>query len=297
MKIAHDPLVVTEVKDYITSILPTATYDKIRSVDATKLDRAWRNWLESSKHNRVNGLELFRHSCFSAGTTPAFGEFISRNAGCRVRVSRSDFLLTKILARSYQREIKFLEDGPVESTDCVIMSVPFSGNGSYIPGYKQILDQADELNIPVMIDGAYFGISHGIEYPLERKCVTDFALSLTKNFAGNPFRLGIRFTKNAVDDGISAGLLSSGIFDQLGAWLSIQLLEKFPHTEFIDQYRIVSDQLCQEHELIPTNTITIAIGDEQRFASFKRGDFIRVCLSNDIALVADKIVDFSTPIL
>jgi hypothetical protein len=177
------------------------------------------------------------------------------------------------------------------------MSMPFSGNGSYFPGYETILDQADELDVPVMIDGAYFGISHDVVYPLDRKCITDFALSLTKNFTGNPFRLGIRFTKDAVDDGISAGLISNGIFDQLGAWLSIQLLQQFPHTEFINRYRPVSDQICQEHGITPTNTITIAIGDSEKFASFKRGDYIRVCLSTDIVLVADKVVDFSQDIL
>jgi hypothetical protein len=148
---------------------------------------------------------------------------------------------------------------------------------------KMLLDQAYELGVPVFIDAAYFGISHGLHYPLDRKCVTDFAVSLSKNLAGNPLRLGIRFTKDNIDDGVTAGLLGSDIFDRLGAYLSIQLLQKYPHAWLIDHLAPVSQQVCEQLRLTPTNTVTIGIGGDEYRQDFLRGDFVRVCITQEIS--------------
>ena len=281
MKLAHDPLCIPEAVDFINQVMPTLTVDKISTVDHNTLDRAWRNWLESSSHNTIPGLNTFKHSAFSAGTSPAFGEFISRYPRRRIRVSRSDFIITRILARTYERDILYLEQGPLDSNDCVILSVPFSGNGSYYPAHTELFDRADALGIPVFVDGAYFGISHGVNYPLDRVCVTDFATSLSKHIAGVPFRMGIRFTRAEVDDGISASLLGSNVFDRLNSYLSIQLLDHFSHNWIIERYRNLSNLVCTANNLTPTNTVTITIGTPE-MEEFKRGDFTRVCISEEL---------------
>ena len=110
-------------------------------------------------------------------------------------MSRSDFILTKILCKTYQRNLSYLEDDWFREGDALIMSFPYSGNGSYYPEYENVLDTCDQLNIPVFIDGAYFGISKDINYPLQHDCVKDFSVSLSKNIAGNPLRLAFDLLK------------------------------------------------------------------------------------------------------
>lgn len=282
MKLNHDPLTDPTVISYIDVILKLTTVGKLKEVTQKKLDTAWRSWMIDSSYNTVDGLDKFKYSAFSPGTTDAFGEFISRYPNRRIRSSKSDFVLTTILAKSYGRNILNLEDGELNKQDCVIMSFPFSGNGSYYPEYNTVFDQADKLNVPVFIDGAYFGISHGIDYPLDRDCVKDFAISLSKNFAGNPFRLGIRFTKDLVDDGITAGLIGSDIFDRLGSFISIELMKQFSHNWLIEKYKKISDDFCKKSNLNTTNTLTIGLGGPDMF-EFKRGDYIRVCITQDIS--------------
>jgi len=283
MKIVHDPLHLPEVIAYIDTLFPNIDYNKISAITNTELDQAWRSWLVDSPYNTVTGLDQFAYSAFCPGTTDAFGEFLSRYPDRRIRVSRSDFVITAILARAYDRKIEFLEDSSLTTDDLIVASVPFSGNGTILPGWHKLLDQADQFDVPVFIDGAYFGISHGVKYPLERKCVRDFAVSLSKNLAGNPLRLGIRFTKDRVDDGITAGLIGSDIFDRLGAYLSLQLLEKYPHKWLIDKLAPVAGQVCQQLNLAPTNTITIGIGGDEYRADFLRGDFVRVCITQELS--------------
>ena len=281
MKLAHDPLRISEVVDFLDSVFPTITYQKISEVTNQQLDAAWRTWLTNSSYNKIDGLDQLKYSSFIPGTTDAFGEFLVRYPERRIRVSRSDFVLTKILAKQYNRNILSLEEAPLDSNDCLVMSFPFSGNGSTYPDVNHILDQAEENNVPVFIDGAYFGISHGIHYPLDRSCIKDFAVSLSKNLAGNPLRLGIRFTRDYVDDGVTAGLIGSDIFDRLNAYLSLQLLEKYPHNWLIDKYRTVSESICKDLGLGTTNTLSLAIGSNS-MTEFQRGDYIRVSISEEL---------------
>ena len=135
--------------------------------------------------------------------------------------------------------------------------------------YESVLDTCDRLNIPVFVDGAYFGISRDINYPLHHSCIKDFSVSLSKNLAGNPLRLGIRFTKEEVDDGITAGLLGSDVYDRLGA-----------HIRIFSQVG-GSNKVCVDNNLTPTNTFTITIGTPE-MEQFKRGDYVRVCISEAI---------------
>lgn len=282
MKLAHDPLYIQESVDFLNQLLPTVTVDKISSIEHLALDHAWRSWLISSSYNTVVGLDTFEHSSFSLGTTQSFGEFISRYPTRRIRVSRSDFIITQLLSKTYHRDMLYLEDGPIHTNDCIILSVPFSGNGSYHPEHLTILDQSDDLGIPVLIDGAYFGISHGIDYPLLRPCVTDFVTSLSKSISGVPFRLGIRFTKQRVEDGISIGQIGSNLFDRLNSYVSIQLLNQFSHDWVINKYRTLSEVVCQNNNFVTTNTVTLALANSQ-MKEFKRGDFYRVCISEEIS--------------
>ena len=282
MNIGHNPLRDKISIQYIDAIFKDIEYENLEKISHQNLDIAWRKWLTTKTYNNVLGLDQFKYSAFSPGTTDAFGEFISRYPNRIIRVSKSDFILTKILSKTYSRDLVYLENEDLKTNDCLIISFPFSGNGSYYPNYEDVLNVCDELNIPVFVDGAYFGISSGIDYPLYHSCIKDFSVSLSKNLAGNPLRLGIRFTKEKVDDGITAGLLGSDIFDRLGAYLSIRLLEKFSHNSVVDRHIGNSNEICAKNNLIPTNTFTIGIGTPE-MEEFKRGDYVRVCISEELS--------------
>lgn len=282
MKLGHNPMNIPESQAFINSVISMITYEKLLQIKNADLDRAWRHWLQCSSYNQVTGLNTMLYSAFCPGVTDAFGEFIARYPSRRVRVSRSDFVLTKILCRSWHRSWLSLEEAELDNNDCLIMSLPFSGNGSFYPEWDNILNECNQKQIPVFIDGAYFGISHGIRYPLEYQCITDFSISLSKNLAGNPLRLGIRFTKDNIDDGITAGLIGSDIFDRLGAFISIKLLEEFPHDWFINKYKSIGLSICQQYGLEPTNTLTLALGNKS-MTEFKRGDYIRVSISEELS--------------
>ena len=132
-----------------------------------------------------------------------------------------------------------------------------------------------------MIDGAYFGLAYNNVIDLQHPCITDFATSFTKNFFGHSLRVGMRFTRELVDDTISAGILAWEMYDRVGAHVATDLMSKFSHAWFIEKYQPLSKQICQDFDLTPTATITLALGGEQ-YNQFRRGDYNRVCITDEL---------------
>jgi hypothetical protein len=280
MEVGHTPLQIPEVVEYSNTLFKNLSLGNLESVTNQQHDESWRAWLTASSFNTVVGLENLPHSAFIPGTTDAFGEFVARYPHRRIRASRSDFILTKILCKSWSRQFLSLEDAPLDENDALVISMPFSGNGGVYP--ENLLAQAEKLDIPVMIDAAYYGNSQGVIYDLRYDCIKDFAVSLSKCLAPNQLRLGIRFTRDNVDDGATAGLLGADIFDRFGCYMSMQLLKAYSHDFVVKTVKPVSDQVCKQLGLTPTNTMTLALGSESLREQFQRGDYIRVCITNEI---------------
>ena len=78
MDIGHTPLQIPEVIRYADTLLSTLKLDDIAGVTNQQHDQAWRDWIQDSSYNTVQGLECLPYSSFIPGTTDAFGEFIAR---------------------------------------------------------------------------------------------------------------------------------------------------------------------------------------------------------------------------
>ena len=71
--------------------------------------------------------------------------------------------------------------------------MPFSDFGSEHPQMKYIINQCNKLNVPVLIDLAYYSIGRDINFNLDKKCIKVLAFSLSKSFYGTErIRIGIR---------------------------------------------------------------------------------------------------------
>lgn len=276
------PIHDSEIYKFLNHTVKQLDFKTITEFDYSLYSNTFYKWITDNSSNCIVGLEKFPYSCYSNGSSASFGEFISRYPSRRVRVSRSDFILTKILCQTYQRNYCTIEDDDLKPNDCLIVSLPFSGNGTTLKNLDDVLDVCDRLDIPVMIDASYYGIGFDVKYDLTHLCITDFVCSLSKNYYCNDIRVGIRFTRAPIDDGISAALFMANTFNKFGGYVGHQLLNNFSHKWFIDRYKTDYINACQDFGLIPTQTITLALGNE-KYKEFTRGDYVRVCLSRAIS--------------
>jgi len=275
---ASIPIQSNAIKEFVNKNLKVFQTGS-KHVDHSEIENAFRKFLSKNTNNNLD-LTKYKYAGYCHGTSQAITEFVARNNKRRLRVSKIDFVLSKIVGNAYGLKIVYLEDEKIKKNDCIVMSFPFSGNGSYYPNYESILKQADQLDVPVMIDGAYFGIANAIEYPLHYNCVTDFATSLSKSHGVSDYRIGMRFRKEYVDDHISASR-DSNIFNRFAACIGLCLMENFNHNYIVKNFEQQQQQICKELELNITQTLTFGLGDIEKWPDYKRGDNARICISEN----------------
>lgn len=282
MLIAHKPLQDPEIVNKLFEIVRAVDYDlvDINSWSTQPHVEQFCSWIKQGSYNTIVGLESFPYAALCAGTSDAISTFIARNNKRRIRFSRAEFTLSKIVCNSMQLDWAFLEDADLEHNDAVVVSFPFSGNGRSHPSYNKLITTCERLQIPVCVDAAYLGIGFGLHIVLTSPCITDVTVSLSKPFS-TMLRHGIRFTRIRYDDTIQNNS-ETGILPRINVVTATELMKLFPQDYIITKYHSKYQTICHKLNLMPTNTITLASGTTDQYSEFVRGSYVRICLTDEL---------------
>jgi len=283
MNIIHKPLV--------DSFIDANLYQELASITQSDVDHyAWvnteytncfLNWIQSSSNYTINGLEQFPHVAYCSGTTDGIQSFVHRHGHKRrLRFSQGEFAAAKIVCNHAGFEFSYLEDSELSSNDALIISLPFSSNGGIYPSYNKLIDQCNKLDIPVLLDLAYIGISYGIEFDLTPACISDVVFSLSKPISAH-LRLGIRISRDYHDDAIQFNY-EAKMYNRIAAKVGVELMNKFSQDYIISKYLPRQQEVCQTLKLTPTNTLTLALGNEKEHAEFQRNGYYRICITDEL---------------
>jgi hypothetical protein len=281
--IGHKPLSDPDIQKTI--------FDFLKCMDpATVAIEAWSgqdyfasflNWIQSSTTQKLQGLDRFACHAYCAGTYDGIQAFIHRHVTTRrVRFSRAEFVGSKIICNNAQANWCYLEDAPLKIGDAVVLSVPFAGNGGYHPHYEMFLNECSALEIPVLLDLAYFGISTEMHFDLTHSCITDLVWSLSKPMSAQ-LRLGMRMTRQYQDDVVQA-LSDSKTYNRIAVSIASKLLDQFSHDWLIQRYRPKQIEICKSLGIQPTPTVTLALGDPVKHNEFWREGYNRICITDEI---------------
>jgi hypothetical protein len=279
----HAPLVDTRVNEHLANAL--------RLIDLAQLTpEQWSNnqyietfqdWIETRTGNKVQGLSNFTNACYSAGAAESIDSFVNRHVtNRRIRFSVAEYVGAKITCNAAGGTWAFLEDEEVAANDAVVVSCPFSGNGGWYPKFDQLMDRCTELNVPVLLDLSYYGISYHMQINLDYDCITDVVFSLSKPMA-TQLRAGIRFRRQELDDTMQ-GNFNIKVYNRIAASLAIDLMKNFSQEYFVNRYGGVSRHFCQQLKLDPTPTVTLGLGNAEHYSEFLRGGYYRVCITDEI---------------
>ena len=114
------------------------------------------SWIKSSSLNNLTGLDGFPILAFSNGTSESFDKFYLKNHSRRFRCFRGEYMYHAASWRNYFPGWSWLDDGPIEANDAVVISLPFSDTGNQHPETVNIVEQCNRLGVPVLIDCAYY---------------------------------------------------------------------------------------------------------------------------------------------
>lgn len=244
----------------------------------------YRSWIAGSQLNKLTGLEQFPIACYSQGTSEAFDKFYLKNHRRRFRCFRGEYMYHAASWRNYFPDWTRLEDAPVDSNDAVVISLPFSDTGQVHVNLIEVLEQCEKLQVPVLIDCAFFGICSDIEFDFSRyQCVTDITFSLSKTFPVSHVRIGMRLTRQDDDDSLLVHH-KTGYVNRIGAGLGIELMNRFSADYNTCRWKQTQIDMCESLGLEPSSTVIFGLDLQNKYPEYNRGGTAnRLCLARYLA--------------
>ncbi|HAC66324.1 MAG TPA: hypothetical protein DCF68_23010 [Cyanothece sp. UBA12306] len=211
------------------------------------------NWLNSCTIAPVKGLDQFPYLYFVNGVTQTYDIFFREYKGKRFRTAKGDYPYLKLSVDNWV----YLEDDEIRENDAVALTYPFYENGGIPRNFNLLLDRCEELKVPVMIDAAYFGTCYDVDFDYSHRAIEMLGFSLSKCFAMSSFRIGIQFSKRKFNY-LAELQTNSRYFNQVGAYVGLKLMQKFPADFIPSTYKTPHQEICKKMDLLPTNCIMLA---------------------------------------
>lgn len=241
-------------------------------LDTTIVDKfceEYFQWIRDSSNHQLIGLDNFKYKNYSLGTSEAFDKFYIRNRTRRFRCFKTEYMYHQLAWRNSWPDWKFIEDESLKNNDAVVISLPFADTGDKHHLHDSILEQCEQLGIPVLIDCCYFSISTGIKFNLNYDCITDLTFSLSKAFPVAHARIGLRLTK--VDDDDTMFVYQKSFYNnRFGAALGLEFIRNFSCDYIPTTYRKKQEEFCELLEVVPSKTVLFGIA-QSNWQEYNRG--------------------------
>lgn len=226
-------------------------------------------WIKSNTLHTIVGLDDFKHVVFSQGTSEGFDKFYLKNSKRRFRCFRGEYLYHKLAWRdSY--DWAYIEDDALRTGDAVVISMPFADTGSAHFVMDDILNRCTELDIPVLLDCAYFSISKGLRFDFSYPCITDVTFSLSKVFPVAHARIGIRLTREDCDDLLFV-YDKAEYTNRISPVLGLELIRNFSPEYIVNKYSTKQEEICKYLNVCPSNTVLFGLADSGNYTEYNRG--------------------------
>lgn len=271
-----DPTMTDQVYDIIQQVSSQRVLDDVEIQN--NFLAQYQSWIRNSKLNRLSGLDQFPVAAFSNGTTEGFDKFYLKNSRRRFRCFRGEYMYHQAAWRNYFPGWKFIDEEPLMPGDAVVISTPFSDTGNVHADIETTLDQCDQMNIPVLIDCAFFGICQDIEFNFDRPCITDITFSLSKSFPVANLRIGMRLTRYDDDDSLLVHH-KTNYNNRLACGVGSELLKKYSADYNVLTWQATQAKFCEQLGVMPSRSVVFGLGGSD-FSKYNRGGATnRLCFS------------------
>lgn len=277
--------------------IPDKSIDKVLSeIDSAKAKQFFRSdqmskefidsyerWLFLNKDYSIYGLDKNKfHAYITLGITQSFHDFYQINYNRRLKIKKGEYPYHKAFFNSIGKNWGWIDDEGITSNDFVILSCPFSGNGS-VALEQEILHSCNEHNVPVLVDCAFWGLSEPLSLNLKQyPCIKIVAFSLSKFFNVGRLRIGMMYSQ--YKEQASAAILAPYHYtNSWSAYIGLQLINNFSINYMNKKYKHTQKKLCERLNLSVSDTVLFGIGEGEKWKDFQRDGVInRICLSQAI---------------
>jgi hypothetical protein len=258
------------------------TYSQPKDVDSLKHEyfEKYTQWMPSS-HN-LHGIEKYNNLCFTQGTAESFLYFhLKYKDKKRLRILKGEYFFHQMMKNMYYNEFKWLEDGPIEANDAVLISFPFSDTGNEPERLSHILSTCTTLKVPVFLDLAYINLAKGLSLDLTYPCIEYISTSLSKVFPIEFHRVGLRLQRKRDEDQLYVYNEDGyGYLNFMSMHLGLEMMKAFQPTYIFDKYRQKQIDMCSEMNLLVSDCVYFGIDADNKYSVYNRGrDTNRLCFT------------------
>ena len=260
-----------DIDDAILDFDFAKNYNKVVLPDT--IIKQHKKWIAKSQNFKID-LD-FEYCNVTHGITDAFNDFYFLHKN--IFVLEGEY--------NYHRDIGIKEIGrigEIEPNSALIISYPFSATGTVHPDWQNIINVCESLNISVFLDLCLFGVAYDCELVIP-KCVTHCAFSFSKAFNTGSYRTGFLYTREKYN----TPLFHQNLWiynNQLGSLIHQYLMHEFNVDYIVDKYKLRSVEICNEHNINPTNTVIFGTSNDDKWNKFERTIINRMCLSHILSV-------------
>ena len=220
----------------------------------------YQSWIESSKLNSFKGLDAFEYRFASVGTTQTLDwwhYYCSVNK-LNLKMFRGEYPYNRDVYMQKQIEWSHsIDDLGLTQKDAVIVSVPFSGTGRVPERWNDMIKICNQLDIPVLVDCAWFGTCFDIDINLDEPCIKMVVFSTTKGLSCGNWRSGIVFSR--LNEGSLEVQTDWNHGNHLATAIANCLMEEFSPDTIPKKYMDAHIAICDHYGFEMTNTVHIAL--------------------------------------
>lgn len=228
----------------------------------------YRRWIETTALNKIHNLNEFKYACYSNGTTESFDKFYLKHSNKRFRCFKGEYMYHKLAWRA-GFDWCYIEDDVLRKNDAVIVSLPFANTGNEHIKLDYLMAVCTELDIPVLLDCAYFGICRDIEFDFSYPCIKEITFSLSKIFPVSYARIGMRLTKEDDDDTLFV-YKKINYVNRLGPLLGLRYIDNFSPDYIVNKYRNTQKEFCAALGVKQSKTVLFGLGNDE-WKEYNRG--------------------------
>jgi hypothetical protein len=234
-----------------------------------KFEQDFDKWIHSSKQ-QVAGLS--KNSFLTSGITDAFNMLYGMYNV--IGVFPGEY--------SYHRLVlpKSRITYDLSKADIIVISHPFSADGMSSDDRLKI---ADQYNKPIFVDCAYFGVCGNISFNFEKyKNIDTVAFSLSKTFGTGSYRIAKVYTNTTYP---AHTCEEWGYQLHASAAYHYKLINKLSPDDTYDKFRKIQLDICNECNLIPSNTVLFALDytESDKYKYYNRDIVNRMCISSELS--------------
>lgn len=225
------------------------------------------HWIKSHKLVQYTGLEHFTKHDVILGTTHQLDE-LHYLYGNRIVTLPGEYKYHRRLTDFTIRTVSTPDD--LQPNDVFIVSYPSCITTGIIENFTDWLDKCLQLNIPVHIDGAWFGQCRNFICDASHPAIQTVSVSLSKALGMGSQRIGIRYSKIRNNGPIS--IMNDFQYCNVSdMWIGVNMMNKFGPDFWWNTYGDVYSKVCKDFNLIEADSFHVGFIEDECGVKHKLG--------------------------